>query len=340
MKGKKLLSLLLAAGVTAGLLGGCAPRSISETRLTVSGEEVPVKGYLFHAGKYGVTLDEYRCYYLSLRDTQEYGETEETISAIWDDEMQNALKKQAVSYAVSAMALRKLADDYHIKITDEDEEAFEKDLAEQRELYGDAFETDFMDARHYTMGVYKELFFDTVRYRKLYHLLYDEGGEGYIDDAALLEYFHDAYFTFRQIMTPGDEEGQTVNMEKIYRIRQQLDDGGDFEALQAEFDADPYRDDHPNGYTVTFGDVDEDVEDELSMLTIGEVSSVFGAGEYYMILKRYPLDESFFEPNKADIYNHAAERDMNSRRKQIMEEMLDSLEYQDVYGEITVDTLN
>ncbi len=357
MKAKKRWMAAVAACCVCATLFGCGQKdstaqesastaSAEEETVTsvyslwVDGEEVKVDGYLIDTGKYGVTLDEYRYYYMSLRATQEAGKTEEEIAELWTAEMQQALKDQATGYALSAMALRRMADVYSIQLTDEDEEGYQAELAKQKEAYGDNFQTEFLEANYYTEEVFRELYYDTVRYQKIYEYLYGEYGENAFDEDTLLEYYEDYYFRVKQIVIPIDTDGNSTNYDTAVSVRAAIINGADFEEMQAQYNTDPDADSYPDGYTMVYNDMPDEMQNAVSDLIIGEVAGLYSDDENYYIVKRYDLLDEYFEENYDDIYASAAETDFNAKRKDLMYLLYDSVTYQEAYTQITVETLN
>ncbi len=107
----------------------------------------------------------------------------------------------------------------------------------------------------------------------------------------LEEKYKSEFVTAKHILISTEERSQAEAKKIAEDVLEKLKNGGDFDALMAEFSEDPGTAQNPQGYTFTKGEMVKEFEEAAFALKEGEVSGLVESDFGYHILKREPLSE-------------------------------------------------
>ena len=128
------------------------------------------------------------------------------------------------------------------------------------------------------------------------------------------EKYDNEFVTAKHILISSEERTQAEAKKIAQDVLKKLKNGGDFDALMAEFSEDPGTSQYPQGYTFTKGEMVKEFEEAAFSLKEGEISGLVETDYGYHILKREPLAEldeysyySLAESVAADMYDEIIE---------------------------------
>lgn len=279
---KKLCALLALAVLLSLLLCSCERAADRAVVMKIDGMEV--------------RADLYKYVYANFRDEDE--------SAAAD-----ALKKKTEDALVNVFASVSLAADYGVSLEDD----YFTDLAKYSYESAKAEEgfADNLEKSHMTDWVYRFLVKQNSLKDMIYASMKDSGdiAEG---EELLSLVMGDGFIAVKQILIVGErrEDGSFVpakthtdaEAEKIAaEVMKKAKDGEDFDALVREYGESLYMLQQPEGYYVCRGMWDDENEDAVFGLEIGEISGVVKSDAGYSVFMRCEKDENVARALLSDV---------------------------------------
>lgn len=263
--------------------------------LTVNGADVTAEEYLYWLGYLTSYYDMMLAY--SGEPLDFAGEVEEGLT--WDE----ALKSDARSNAILLALVPGMAEEYGVSLTDDDlqsvadSHAANIEAAGGKEMY--AYRLQMMgvsDATALRIDLVSALYEKVAAawLEQEVAALSDEEVTAYLADHDLLRAKHILISTTDDAGEPLDEAGKAAAKAQADELVAQLRADPDcFDALMAEYSADPGSAAYPDGYLFTAGDMVSEFEDATRALAIGEISEpVESAYGYHIILRLEPNSDS------------------------------------------------
>lgn len=253
-------------------------------------------------GKYSVTYDVYRYFYLNYRDELEYKYTDgdSVDTAALDREV-----RERVADAVCGLyGTISLADDYGITTTD-------GDVKSTAETYVDAVKSYYKDnggdytadleANYMTEQVFAFLMSVDAMEDKLFTALVSDGGKIEDNDEKVLEILHGEDFVRAKLIFIENDTGEDVeNNRKIAEeALAAYKDGTDFNTLIGRYSEDYGM--PVDGYYFTHMEMIDVIETAAFAMEDNEISSVLECDEGFYILLRLPKEEAYITENFADL---------------------------------------
>lgn len=142
----------------------------------------------------------------------------------------------------------------------------------------------------------------SVMYPKVKEVIDAEVKGEEVKDADLKKFYNDKYYKAKHILIPFEatEETEKAGEEFAKEVLKRAKDGEDFDALMKEYSKDPGSESNPDGYVFTEGEMVTEFYDCTAGLdenAIGMCESTYG----YHIIKRLPLENSWFDENKETV---------------------------------------
>ncbi len=298
MKKIKVISLLLAVAMFCTLLTGCG----SSTVVKIGGSEISKDIY---SGAIGYTYTNMSAYY-----QQYYGMDISTM--LGEDRGDGKTFAEEVTDGTEEMlkemvAVRKIAKDEDIELTKEDEKEIER--IKKQQIESDGGRKAFVDNLK-EMKVTEE-FFD---YFVEYQVLQGKIGELYVDDGKyalgkdeVIKPAKADYVRVKHILIQATEGAEDYAAKKALAedLLARVKAGEDFDALIAEYGEDPGMETYVDGYVMDAQGytiegagpmVTEFIEGSFALAENG-VSDIVVTSHGFHIIKRYPMDDAYFDAN-------------------------------------------
>ena len=320
---KKIGSILLAAALAAGVLAGCGDAGdLDATVMTVNGDEV--------------SNAEYRYYFNSLKANVDAGD-----DSYWQENEDQivALKTAAANYILQTFAVRELAEQEGITLTEGDQEALDNTMESMKTQYGDADAlAQALEENNLTTEVFRKNLEDNLLNQKLFDHLYG--------DQIMEQVSDDTWFCAKHILIQYDDPDAETHEEELEAARNLLErarNGEDFDQLIADYGEDPGMTEQPDGYyfdlngnTPDGGSLVEEFYKGAQALEINGISEPMATDYGYHIIKRVPLDMDYIEQNRTSF----ATAEMDGEYAGLLNDQMQQLEidYANIYSKITYDT--
>lgn len=351
---KRLIAMLLASVMCLTALAGCGGSSStgdSPTVMKVNEEEVPASelaAYIFY------TMSYYQNYFGM------------DSSYFTDETMFNELKQSAADQIVSLRAVKAMANDLNVSLTDEDKKELEEVKKTNMEYLG-AQTSSFKRWIAYTvkgkddpwetylnsMGYTEELYDQDCEIMKLEDGMTDY----YFDNGEITKRFNDEYLHAKSILIKDtDEDGNALKgaekkaaKKKAQEILDKLENGEDFDTLFKENNDDTAQGD--DGYYFVDGEMVQPYTEAVQELEDNEITKdlVYYEGYGWFIIKRLPLDEAALDDPESYL-NNQGDDDESTIKSAIGETIINEnlsdyqekaeVEYTDEYDKITVYNVN
>lgn len=282
-----------------------------------------------------VTYDEYKFFYYYAAVTLGLETTD------WTKEENLAKLKAEAEYEIrSKYAIKKLCDDYEIKLTRDDK----KYINELMQSYIDiqegktAYREWLLDNR-----MTGTLFRDNTEVMEIYDgYLYEVLSTGIhdiikVDKATVTQDVRDNFYHYTQVLIKL-EEGELTDVKRaeIEAALAEIKSGADFYEVADEYSSwkvDAKKGEYipPNGYTYP------EVEEALEKLEIGEMSEIIESDVGYHILMRLDVDEEYINSN----YDLFVTDSCVSRYRKYLDKVAEelTLEYTDYGKTLTFEAL-
>ncbi|MBC8536634.1 SurA N-terminal domain-containing protein [Feifania hominis] len=296
---KKALAVLLSAGLLLGLFAGCSSKD--PVVATVLGLDI--------------TASEYR-YYLNLQRSsyiEATGLTYDQIGNVAMDEEGTTVEEFSRQTALNLCAVNRVLDwkfdDLGLKLTDEDNNTVETQIASLKSYYGS--ESNFkkmLKTNNLTEQAFRNVLMASVKSQRIANYLYDVDGPQEISEDEMREYFNDQFVRVKQIAIKTVNDAGGALDEETMKAQEQLcydtidriqKNGEDFETVMSEVSEDTEMKDDPDGYIF---DINAEYDEQFMELAFGLKEGYVGMAQTswgYSIIKKYPLDdEKYFEDNR------------------------------------------
>jgi len=294
----RLLALVFALAMLAGVLGGCSSEK-SAAMFKVNGDKVSKADFMMYVffTKCQIFSDELSNGSVSMSTLYQLPEEQLEEEVEIDVTFREYLKYLAASQAMSSVLMRQMAQDAGVKITkaDKDElKAVKADFVET--LGGAAAYNKFIKAIGSTDSAYDRYMTDVLYSEKLYEL-YADGEKFALTEpelAAGKEEFAKSYVTVRHILFNVIDlsSGNYLSAEEQAKAQVDADavlalirGGADFTEMMEQYTAEA----KPAPFTFTEGEVLPEFEEAALKLAVGEVSDVVKTLYGYHIIIRDPL---------------------------------------------------
>lgn len=288
---KKLLAVMTAALLTLVLLAGCSNKAKSIHKLNVDGKEVSVP-YVLKVGKYEIGLDEYRYYYLNIKNN--LGMSDEDLMK--NEDAQKQLKEYVETSIKNNYSMIALADDLNIKLTDEETKEVDESIKQKKESYeSEEKYKEYLDTNFLTEDIEKEYAYLNKRIVKMRTDAFAEGGKLEANEENIKNTFGENYVRVKHVLIgTTTKDNQKVAKDVAAKAKK----GDDFDKLIEKYGEDPGMKSNPLGYIMTNdGQMVKEFEDAAMALEVDKVSDPIKTTHGYHVIKRLPLDEAFIKEN-------------------------------------------
>ena len=324
---RRAATLGVASALALTALTGCGAK---DSPLVVNGKGVSMPVVMTIDGE-KVSMDEYRYYFLNMKYSYDGGD-----DTVWEgqDEVKAELSDYVLKALQSTRAIRSLAAEYGLTLTDEEKTNADSELASVKEGYDseEAFR-EAMDGAYLTDDLYRELTLTNYLQQKLETYLFGEGGTKEVTDEALSEFLQKRYAHVSHILVSNEtENAETLIQEILDRAR----GGEDFASLVAAYNEDPGLTD--DGYYFGPGEMVEEFEEASFALGEGEISDVVKTSYGYHIIKKLPIDQSYIDENRDTLVSACKDALFNDLLEEKISKQEVSLNKN--YDLIAVDTLH
>ena len=329
---KRILSVFLMAAMVASLFSACGGTKAliaPTTTLTIDGktEKFP---YVMKIDGNKVSLDEYKYYFLNLKNSMDAGD-----ESYWDDEANvKTLQSQVEMYLKQHYALLALAKENNVTLSADEEKEVQDYFDQMKASYDD--EAAFVEALksvNATDAFYLDLLRTDTLAQSTYKKLYGANGTKAEPLADVMARVKENYAHVYHILIALDTDGSTTNKDLAAEIQKRAANGEDFNSLVSKYNTDSGQPD--TGYYFTAGDMVEEFETAAFALKEGEVSGVVESLFGYHIIKRVPIEESYVTENYSTFSNR--DEDFSALVLAKMDTL--TVKYADNFDKITVKTL-
>ncbi len=323
------------------------PMTTHEPGLFIDGEKIEVDT-LMTVGDTEISLDMFRYFYISNRMSVDGGDV-----SIWDMEAEEfqtlaqTILDVSVQNALSMEAIRKLAEDNNITLTDEDMQAVEEEIEYGVAQMGseEAFE-EWLVSQNMSLDIFNTLMENTMLLSRVIEEVYGEQTKAEIEET----FVHAQHIL---IMKPTDTEATTEETTEDEAAEEEASEdneqlklaeevlekalaGEDFDELMKEYNEDYGQ--PAEGYYFTTGEMVVEFEEAAFALEDNEISDVVETTYGYHILRRLPMDEAYIEENLISLFTGTqAEAALNEELLALMDGF--EVEYDENFELIAPDTL-
>lgn len=273
------------------------------------------------ANMYSYWVSEIKSNYVtSSQDTESYWNTEISDGFTYADRMKEVVDKNVKINLVASS----LFDEKGLELSDDTKTQIEKSIDGLIDAYGSKSNLNKMLSDYgVNYSILRDIYTVEAKVYEYYSYLYREGGERYISDERIDEYYKENYkhvsaiivytgFEFQRDddgnITYDDggnnyqtreltEEEKAAKRDKVSKLKERLAAGEDFDALKAEFDEDPNSGAYTDGYYMSASDYAVFGAKIVSnVLELGEGETVdFEEGGIAYFFKGLPLEDKAYE---------------------------------------------
>lgn len=344
-----ILAMALVLGAVAGIAfwtAGMDPDAYNPGYYE-KGKKVENPQPILTIGDTPVPFDIYRHYFLLYKSYFQsyYGPNFYDDKNDPDGDRVLVLKQGVETELVNLYTWLKIAEEEGIQLTDEDRAEINTTLTEQKELYGDNFDSQLRDM-FYTS---EENYMTITEMQKLVEITREKYRTGLEDkNRTRLEEeadtdFDENFITAKHILISPPEdiedpdegiEAARLQAEDLYQqIMASKDPEATFNELMVEYTDDPGLETNPDGYTFTEGEMVEIFYETALALEIGGISEpvLSDTANYrgYHIIMRVPLNEEAREANRETFVTTAIDGLVTERENAIKETL--PVTYSDFY---------
>ncbi len=312
-----------------------------EPGVFVDGEEIEFTNVM-SVGDNEIDFDLFRFFYLSNRAAIDGGDTsiwqmsEEDLTAIGlaPDQMSEIV--ESINLATednikSIFAIKQMADDFDIVLTQEEIDMMDADIAAATEQLGgeDALE-EWMISQNMSLDIYKLLLENATLLTKII----EQGYGDELKDEINEEFVHIQHILVLYKDSTAEEHAEELALAEEILGKAQA--GEDFEELMLEYNEDEGQ--PLEGYTFTFGTMVEEFEQAAYELEYDEISDIVATTYGYHILRRLPIDEQYVSDNLVDL---SVGTQTEAKISEDVQNIMDSYEitYDDNYDKIAPATV-
>ena len=332
MKTTRKVALLLSIVMTLSLIAGCA-KTAKSAKLKVDGKTVKMDSIMTIDGE-DISLDLYRYYYYIMKNNYDQGD-----ESYWTDnpDALATLKDDVLNNLKSVAAIKRLAADNGVELTEEDQQTLEDQVdATIDQLGGYSAYVEALEAQFMTYEVYRQLMENDLRSSALYNKLYGKGGEYELSETEMREIIESDYLRAKHVLiAKTTENAETVAEE----VRKKAAAGEDFDTLIAEYNEDPGMTSSPDGYYFTDGQMVSEFEQAAKALDEdGGISGVVETDYGYHIIQRLPLDMDYVDENISTLLSSHQQFRYNQFISEFMENQ--EVSFNEYYDRVSFETLS
>ena len=317
--------------------------STADTDAVTEDKSYPAPDYTSHAdvmsidGK-NVTYEEYRYYFLNIKEKYDRSDSTFWNSNIYDKE----IRKEAEKYLVRQYAIETLAEQYEVSLSDEDLKTLDATIETNKSDFKTIDEyNEYLDYLHLTERSNYRLAKLYVLENKLISYLTGEESDNVIyADKDLVNKFIDNYINCADWIVVYNDYGDDKNENKtlINRIYKQLEEGKSFTDLKIAHSEDTNTNASENGQYFTEGTYESYIDESVKNLEEGKFSEVIELPYGYAIVKKLAKDTKYIESNFESVFAPLYERSMfDIMLDKIVEDQY--IVYFDGYDDLTVKTV-
>ncbi|MEG0839673.1 MAG: peptidylprolyl isomerase [Hydrogenoanaerobacterium sp.] len=329
---KKIIALLLTAVISVTAFTACS--SGKKSYLTdENGNPVKVDTIVTIDGE-NVSLEELRYYILNSKDyyEQSFLQAGQDPAAFWTEnpDMMDMIKEQSLQTMVFARAIKKYAGQHDIKLTAEEKRTVTNEIDNGIKENGSPSKYDaVLEKQFMTRGLYKALREDQLLQQKLQKVMLAPGSAIAPTAEEVKDYLIKNYLRAKHILisTQGitDEAELAAKTELAEKALARAKAGEDFDALIAEYGEDPGTSSNPDGYIFPEGQMVTEFYEGTKALKVGEISGIIKSDFGIHIINRLPLDDAYFEANKATLENMVCTELAGPKLDEELKALMDSL---------------
>ena len=287
----------LAAGVvlSVSILAGCGASDLNAAVLNINGQEVS-----------GAELRYFLSNYQAMYDSGD--------SSYWETNSDQfvSVKTQATQDVIYGYAIRELAKQEGVELTDEEKQSIEDNVSALKANYDseEALE-EALEQSHLTLDVYRSQQEISLLNERLFEKFYGEKTIESIDDKT--------WYCTKHILVKFADENASKHTE----------DPGMSQSPQGYYlDA--------NGQTPDGSSFVTEYTEASKSLEIGEISGLVESSYGYHIIKRLPLDMEYIKENVSQFAPDDFNEEYTAKLTDLMNQM--DIEYTNAYKEITYKT--
>lgn len=298
---KKFAALTVSAGVIMSL-SSCTSKAASGY-IEADGNKITPEYVMIINGDQ-VSFDEYRYYYLNVKESYDYGD-----ESYWDDNADKAelVKTETESYIRDMYAVKKLAADNGLTLDSDDKSAVENQINDAVKTYGDEQFTEQLEQSYMTEELYRQSLENRVLSNKLYDYYFNEPGEYAWTDAEYRDYLNDNYYCAMHILINYVSGEGTITYDQTAALANEVYEkavsGSDFWELILEYGCDANMEKNENGYFITEGDMSDEFYSVVKKLDEGMISRPLQTANGFYIIKRLPFTEEGITNEKEYVMN-------------------------------------
>ncbi len=354
MRKNKIIAYLLVICMFMCMMISC---SKTENAMEYKGETVSFNLYSYWMSQIKSS------FVSSENDTNEYWDTEYSDGSTYEERL-----RQIVNFNVKVnLICKKMFKDMGLEISESDLKEIEEALSDMLNSYGSKSELNtFLSKYNINYDMLYEIYKAELRTSMVFDALYSEGGERYLSEEKIDEYFKNTYHHIDIIMISDsvevetDSEGNIVYDEtsgspKTRELTEQesqakkqladdiitrLDRGEDFDDLKSQYNEDPNKSVFTNGYYISSNNVStygsEMVLAAQNMQT-GEYKKLEFDGVICILMCKELEEKAYNDDNYADqlsdMITYCKQDDFNSYMKEFADEVVVN---EDVISKISV----
>ncbi len=293
---------------------GCS--SGKRTALTVSDGE----------NDYKLSYDLLRYFTMNYLNEKYSGKTAEDFES--DGDLQNALYEDVISSVTKLATYSLLAEKYDVKLTSDEKKEVKNNLKEYKDAYEskDAFKKDLKD-NYVTEDALEHIYMLEALWNKLYDHLTDEYTGIFKSDVETIDADIEAgnFFSAEYIAIYYTSENKSERTDDLERMLERVKNGEDMSSLKEE-NYSVYGEQlvYAHEPVFTYTELNEDYEEIVLSLEIGEYSDVMYVDNVAIIVHRLPLDEAYINNN----YNEVIAKYLSRELFRYVEEYAAELEFE------------
>ena len=291
---KKLISVLLTMVLCLSVFAGCGTQDDTRTVATV-GDEVITVGEL----KYAIEVVKAQSVgQLQGDDVEEFWTTEKD-----GKDAETYIREKGMELLMNIAVMAQAAKDEGIAITSSEVDEY---YAQNQESMDHAMETYWV-----SQDVLKSILRKQMLYNKYRERVLAESPRFNPDEETMKTIFQENFYKAQHIlkMTVNSETGEPLSQEEIDQKRAEIDallvqakNGADFKALMMEHSEDPGKEQAPDGYVFTEGEMVTEFYEGTKALAENGISEVIPSSYGYHVIKRIPLNvETDFQDNITNV---------------------------------------
>lgn len=294
---KKILAFLLTFVLCIGVFAGCGANDDSQVVAKV-GDEVITAGEL----KYAIELIKMQLVgQLQSADAQDFWNT--LIDGVSPEDY---IRKEAIDYLIDRAVMAQAAKDNGIVVTSAEVDEY---YNQNKETLASAIEQLRLTEDTLKLILRKEMLYSKYRERMMIP------SERFNPSEEILkEYFGANFYKAQHILkvTVDQTTGESLPQAEAEAKKAEIDallpkvkGGADFKTLMMEQSDDPGKEQAPDGYVFTEGEMVPEFYEGTVALGENEISDVITSSFGYHIIKRLPLDmEADFTENQSTILDN------------------------------------